>query len=392
MITSNTKYFRGALLASLLFLIIIITMALPSQPAEAAGQIAMSGTFYSQDFEIPQGVEVANQSIYVVVFNQGNGEVVIHLTPGTPKDVELSFSNQDFSLKPGAQEKVYVGVKVSQDAVPGEYKLVVSAGEKLADTSGVIQMVTAVAQEAKLKITGESAKLFVNVVSPDGDPVVSNVRAFKEINGGLKEFVEGETGNLEAKLSLGHYIVRAYVGGEELAEEAVDMAIANEMKEITLTVKTAYFANFGIVPNYFKENGKLAFAKIVYQVRNLYQPMKQVDLILDVSSDYDTNNTPIESTFLSLSELPIGDTAGSREYIPPEGWQSGTYVFKAKMIVNGEPYANTLEEKLEVSVDSPSKTNHNVLYVVISVAFIVIAGIVFFILMNKRRVVNSGRK
>ena len=381
----NNGIRKGAFLAPFLLALIIMTMALPPQPVQAAGQIAVTGTFYSQDFEIPQGVTVANQSIYVVVFNQGDSEFTAHLTPSSPKEVELSFSKQDFLLQPGTQEKVYIGVVVGEDAVPGEYMLTVTVEGRRNGTSEGIQIITAVAQEARLKVTGEAAWLNVRVVSPEGDLVVATVRLFKEIQSRRNEFACSETGTLEAKVSLGRYIVCAYVGGEKLAEESVDMTTGNERKEATLVVKTVYFANFGIVPNYYTENGKLAFTKVVYQVRNLYQPMAQVELILKVSHNGETLE---EVPMLSLSQLTLGDISGSRDYIPPQGWQSGTYTFQAELHVGGKLYSTTLEEKLEVTI--PPVVSLAVLSGIIGAALIVIAAVVSLILVRRRRALKSS--
>ena len=376
---------RRALLALLPLLSVL--MVLPPQPALAGGGIAMSGTFYSQDFEIPQGVEVSNESIYVVVFNQSDTEFTVHLTATTPKEVELSFSEQDVPLQPGEQRKLYIGVRVGEDAVPGEYTLRVTAETRRSGTGEGIQIITAVAQEASLKVTGEAARIAVAVVSPSGHPVVATVRLFKEIQGKRYEFASSETGTLDAKVSLGRYIACAYVAGKKLAEETVDITVENERKEVTLVVKTVYFANFGIVLNYYTETGELAFARIVYQVSNLYQPMADVELILKVSH----NGEAVEEvSLLSLSQLTLGDISGSRDYIPPQGWKSGTYTFQTELYVGGKLYTTSLEEKLEVTAPSAvPMVSWAVLGRIIGGVLIIIAVIVSIILIRRRRALRA---
>lgn len=373
---------RGMLLVPLL-LSISIAMALSPHPIQAGGGIAMSGTFYSQDFEIPQGVEVSNESIYVVLFNEGDTEMTVHLTATTLKEVELSFSEQDFPLKPGEQRKVYIGVRVGEDAVPGEYTLRVTAEARRSGTGEGVQIITAVAQEASLKVTGQAAWIAVAVVSPSGHPVVATVRLFKEIQGKRHEFASSETGTLEAKVSLGHYIACAYVGGKKLAEESVDISVENERKELSLVVKTVYFANFGIVLNYYTETGELAFAHIVYQVSNLYEPMADVELILKVSHDGEALE---EVSLLSLSQLTLGDISGSRDYIPPGGWESGIYTFQAELYVGGKLYTTSLEEQL-TGVPPPAApvVSWAVLGIIIGAILIIIAAIVSVILVRRRR-------
>jgi hypothetical protein len=381
---NNVK--RRAFLALLLPVSILITMALPAQPVQAGGEIAMSGTFYLQDFEIPRGVKVANKSIYVVVFNQGDSEFTVHLTPSSPKEVELSLSEQDFLLQPEGQRKVYIGVGAGEDAVPGEYTLTVTAEARHASSEGGIQIIAAVAQEARLKITGEAAWISARVVSPLGDAVVATVSLFKETQGVRHEFASSETGVLEAKVSLGRYIVCAYVGGEKLAEEVIDITTENERKEVTLVVKTAYFANFGIVPNYYTKTHELAFATIVYQLRNLYQPMNDIKLILKVR---DNDEALEEVPLLSLSQLALGDISGSRDYTPPGGWQSGSYTFQAELSVGGKLYASTLEEKLEVPAAPAPAVSWKFLGGILSATVVIIVVMVSRILARRRHAVRS---
>jgi uncharacterized membrane protein len=205
---------RRAALSALLLLSIFLAVVLPLRPVHAEGGIAMSGTFYLQQFETPQGTEVSNESVYVVLFNQGDTEITGHLTTAVPDEVEISFSEQDFPLQPGEQKKVYIGVRVGEDAVPGEYKLTVTAEGRERDDEGGIQIIAGVAQEASLTVTGEAGWITIQVVSPEGDPVVSSVRLFKSIQGNRYEFASSENGTLEAKVSLGQYVACAYVGGE----------------------------------------------------------------------------------------------------------------------------------------------------------------------------------
>ena len=387
---------RGALVALLPILLILIAMA--PQPVQAGGGIAMAGTFYSQDFEIPQGIEVSNESIYVVVFNESDSEFTVHLTTTTPKEVELSLSEQDFPLQSGEQRKVYIGVNVGEDAVPGEYKLTITAAGRPSSGDEGVRIMTAVAQEASLKVTGEAAWIDVRVVSPSRAPVMATVRLFKETQGKRREFACSETGTLETKVSLGRYIVYAYVSGEKLAEETVDITAANERKEVALTVKTVYFANFGFVRHYYDETGELAFVKVVYQVSNLLQPMADAELILKVR----LNSEPLEEvSLLSLSELSMGQTSGSWEYSPRQGWEKGDiYGFRLELLAGGELYTISLEEELEVAaltaITAPERekevvaptsvtTPLNLLAIFIGGGVFLVAIIILVVIWQKRR-------
>lgn len=368
---------RGAVLAPLLLCLMLSWLLLPL-PAQAQGGIAMSGTFYHQNFEIPQGVELSAPSIYVVVFNQGDEEFGVRMSSETPLGVNISFSEDDFSLVPGGQKQVYVTVKVSEDAIPGDYELLICAQRLSAETEGAVGISTSVAQKAKLKVLGESAWVEVKVLSPTSEPVVAQVRLFKLIEGRENEFAMSTSGTLEAKVSPGHYIVRAYVASEMLAEESFAIA-ADESKSITLTVRTIYFGGVGVVPNYYTETGELAFAQVVYTLHNLYQPMNDVEVILKVTED----GVPSEEiSVLSLGTLDVGDIGGSYNYIPQGGWQDGDYGFRLELYVGGKLYTTTLEHKLSTGL-APTPINWPLIGGIIA-AVAVIGGVVYLVVRRRR--------
>jgi hypothetical protein len=149
--------------------------------------------------------------------------------------------------------------------------------------------------------------------------------------------------------------------------------------------EVSYFAGFGIVPNYYAETGELAFAHMVYQVRNLYQPVADIELILKVSLDGETLE---DILLLSMKELSLGDISGSQDYIPPQGWGSGSYTFKAELYVNGEPYAVTLAEQLNVeSTPSGISSFSVVVYGLVGVG----AALVFIVLFWQLRRTRRGK-
>lgn len=339
---------RGARPAPLLFLLILVAAVLPGTMANAQSGIAMVGTFYAQVFEIPPGAEVSAPSIYVVVFNHGEDESRFEMSGESPLGVEIVISEGQFTLPPGGQKKVFITVRVGEDAVPGQYELIVRATQVMDEVEGAVVVSTAAAQQADLIIVGESAMVEVQVVSPNGEPVVSVVRLFKIIEGKEMEFASSETGVLEAKVSPGSYTTSAYVAGQQLAEESFDV-MAGETKMIVLSGRTAYIGGFGVVPNYSTETGKLVFVEIVYTINNFYQPMADIEVILQVSLDSEFLEDISLVTFESLN---TGRTGGSYNYIPSKGWESGEYSFELELYKQGELYTKTLEEKQRVESKS----------------------------------------
>ena len=332
---------RGAIRFGPLISLLLLAGLLMPVPAQAEGGLGLSGSFYRQAFEIPQGSSVSAPSIYVVVFNNSDEEFGVRMTTEAPVGVNIILSEDDFTLQPGEQNKVFIEVEVTNDAAPGEYEIGVTA-ESYKEGVGGIQLVGSAGQSATLVVLGESASVTVRVVSPDGEPVAAVVRLFKVMAGENHEFAYGETGTLEATVSPGSFIAQAYLGGNRLAEESFDVA-ADEEKTVNLTVATVYFEGFGIVPNYATESGELAFAEVVYTINNLYQIFPQAEVMLRVSH----GGTPEEVRLAAFTPLGVGRMSGlSYNYIPAEGWKQGSYSFRLELYCGGELYAATQQQEL----------------------------------------------
>jgi len=323
---------------------ILLLVSLLVAPVQAAGGLAISGSFYRQVFEIPQGSSVNVPSIYVVVFNQSSEEFGVRMTSEAPTGVNVILSEDDFTLGAGEQQKVFVGVEVTPDAAPGEYTVSISAESYREGGSG-IQIMGAAGQRATLVVLGESASVRVQTVSPNGEPVMAVVRLFKAIGNGNHEFAYSETGSLEVTVSPGSFIASAYVGGQKLAEESFQVG-ADEEKTVALTVATVHFEGFGVVPNYHSETGHLAFAEVVYTINNLYQTFPQGEVVLQVSLN---DNAGEELTLATLTPLEKGRLGLRYNYTPSAGWKQGSYGLRLQLYIGGEVYATTLEETLQVS-------------------------------------------
>lgn len=346
---------------------------LPVSLAYAQGGVAMSGPFCGWQFEMPQGSETSSPEAFAIVFNNSDEALTIRMTSKAPDGVEVALSKSEFLLEPGAQQKVFIAVSVSEDAIPGEYDLIITATASRVTEAGKIGLATALAMRASLTVVGEAAWANISVVSPDGEPVVAVVRLFKIIEGREKEFAYSDTGTLEVKVSPGQYLARAYVGGEKLTEEAFDIA-ADETKTITFSVRTVYFAGVCALPNYYTETGELAFAKVAYTLFNLYQPMADVEVILKVTKD----GVLLEQIpLLSLDTLDIGSVGGSHNYIPPRGWKNGKYGFKLELYTEGKLYTTTLEVELEVAAPSGVEVNWAIIGGIIVAVVVVAAGVAF---------------
>ncbi len=333
----------GIRYASLLAILLVISMFY-AIPVKAQGGFALSGSFYRQSFEIPQGSSVSGPSIYVVVFNHSDEELEVKMTTEAPVGVNIIFSDDEFTLPPGEQQKVLIGVEVTYDADPGEYEVSVTGESYRKGVTG-IQLTGAASQSAKLVVLGESASILVQVLNPKGEPIAAIVRLYKVVDSQSYEVAFSETGILKKMIAPGDYTAATYVGGEKIAEEDFTIASGDE-KTVTLTAATVYFEGFGIVPNYHRDTSELAFAQIVYTVRNLYQPVDKAEIILEISRGGD----PLEELSLAyLNPLDVGRVGLNYNYIPTGGWVNGNYGFRLRLNLDDKPYSNTVEEQLNVS-------------------------------------------
>jgi len=118
---------RSKLLRSLSAAAAVLAALLGAGPALADGGVAMSGSFYQQSFEIPQGSAIGGPDVYVVVFNNSNNQLKVRMTTQAPPGVSIVLSHKEFTLEAGGQQKILVAVEVSTDAAPGEYDMVIAA-------------------------------------------------------------------------------------------------------------------------------------------------------------------------------------------------------------------------------------------------------------------------
>ncbi len=317
-----------------MMLVLVAGMAGAPLAHAQGGGLAMSGSFYRQSFEIPQGSSVNAPSIYVIVSNQGSEEFGVRMAWEAPAGVQVILSEQEFTLKPGEQKKVLVGVAVGRETAAGEYAINLTAESYRAGVQG-IQLLGAAGQSARLVVLGESAVVQVRTVSPSGSPVPATVRLFRLVGEDQREVAYSETGMLEAVVSPGRFTAVAYMGGQRLGEETFDVA-NGEAKTVTLTVATVYFEGFGVVPNYRSDDGTLAFADIVYTLNNLYQPFPEASVILAV----DRNGAPLtQIQMATLAPLEKGSIGLHYAFIPADGWMAGEYAFQALLSIGGQTYA-----------------------------------------------------
>ena len=365
-------------IAPLIALWLVLGLAVPAQ---AQGGIAISGSFYRQEFRLPQDTTLKSPDVYVVVFNNSDSNMDIRITTETPVGVKLLLSEADFPLKAGEQKKVEIGVEVSLQAVPGEYQISVTAEPYKKGATG-IQIMGAARQEAKLTIVGEAGSVEVTAVSPDGEPVPAVVRLFRQVGSQTFDFGYSETGSLKVRVSPGNYSASAYIADKKLAEQSFAVA-ANEDKKIALEIKTVYFEGFGVVPNYYTKTDELAFAEVVYTINNLYESFPEAEVVLKVTRD---GAQPDEVKLATLAPLEKGRLGLSYNYVPSGGWEKATYTFKLNLNIGGETYTTSREETLETgTITAQGGGNININWLLIGgIAGGVLLLIIVILLVRRR--------
>ena len=350
-------------------------------PAKAEGGLGYTGSFSFKTFEIPQGSSINPSNVNVVVINYKNESIGINITSQCPAGVSVTLSEENFELDPGSSKTInVVMIDVSEDAVPGDYELSITA-EAYKTGVGGFQTLESGRITASLKITGESATVSVQTVSPDGIPVPARIRLFKIIGSSKVEFAYSDTGLLDATVSPGSYVAEGYVGGKLLDEESFDIA-AGETKTISLTVETIYFYHFAVLEYFNSDTGELAYVEIQYTVKNVYEEVDDASILLEVTLD----GEPLEQkTIAPPNRLTLDGVNGVWEYTPLEGWKSGDYGFKLILKIGDEVYTYSTEKQLDVTGGASGSGSNTPLIIGIICAVVILAAIGLYLLYRKRK-------
>jgi len=365
---------------ALLISIVVLLSLLPLSSVQAGG-IGISGTFSGQHFQLVPGESLSTPDIYVVVFNNSDSDMQVKLTQQTPSSVELTMSTVDFPLPPGSQRRIEVGVAVGPEAVPGEYALLLTAEACRERKEGGVILTGAAQMQAKLTIFGEAGSLVLSVITVEGKPFSAMIKLYRKSEGQNLLCGHSETGKLETRLSPGDYLAQAYFEGTKVAEESFSLA-TDEEKEVTLVAQTVFLPGFSVVPNYYSKTGAIAFAKIVYTINNLYQPLKEVKARLRVSF---AGEAVEEIELLSLPILNVGKTAGSYSYTPTQGWQEGTYSFKIELYSQGKLYTQSSAKEMSAKPAERRSAGTNWRLIGSIIAAVIIGIIVYLVVVRRRK-------
>ncbi|MBN2098025.1 MAG: hypothetical protein JW753_00355 [Dehalococcoidia bacterium] len=359
-----------------------LTAGLIPGPVSAQNAVAISGSFYKQKFVIPVGGSIDVSSVYVVAFNQGTeaATFIVSSSHPTAPDVTIELSEAEFILNPAQSREVQVGVYVGANANPGMHEIAVKVQAQTETTEGVVQPLGSAEQVASLSIVGEAGNVRVETVSPSGGRVQTHIRLWKVIDGEQYEFAESVTGLLEKVVSPGHYIVKAFSMGVELASDEFDVAHLEQVNR-TLTVETIYFKSFAATLARNVNTGEPGYAQVVYTIANVYQAVANAQVNLVVK--FEGADLELIQGILTLSVLNTGDTGVPYQYFPSAGWEKGTYTFQLELYLGGQLYARSTEADLDVGL--PGGRSLLWLWILLGVLGAAGLGFLIFFLVKRRR-------
>lgn len=360
-----------------LFLIAILCTLFLSVPAQANSNIAISGSFYRYHFKMLPGESLITPDVFVVVFNQGIEAITVKLIPQIPPGVAIRLSEAEFDIPAKGEKRVEAGLIVSEQAVPGEYIISITADIQTAATKG-IAIVGSAQQQAKLTILGEAGEVKITTLGLHDEVLPTEIRLYQKADGQLIPAGYTKTGIIQARLAPGNYFAQAFFQDAEVAKQDFTLA-ANEKKEVVLRAQLVFIETFAVSPNYYEKNKKIAFVKVAYAVKTL-QPLKSVKATLTVVFDGETEETDI----ISLAALDAGVFDNAFQYVPASGWENGVYHFVMRVYSEGQLRAQSSEQKLEVKM--PEFVNWLVVGLSTGAILLVLVLIIFLVLkINKRR-------
>jgi hypothetical protein len=378
---------HGFKFAPLLLLIALIVpllgSAIPASLATAQPSLGMSGSFPEQPFEIPLGSSISGPSIDVWVFNNGAEEMEINMVTVAPHGVILRIQpGNRFTLAPSSSLQLFIAVEVSEVAAPGFYEDGLSViAQAVTTEGGEVKILGSVALTASLSVVSDYGTVTANTIGAAGEPVLAEIRLFRVIGDTNYEYAYSAGGSLTAVVSPGSYVVYAYKNGEQLAKSETLTVNAGDEITVTLPVTTVSIQGFGLNPQYDPGTNDLTYAQIVYTIVNLDKEMANAELWLAVTY----KGVLLETvTILTIDPLSVGRVGMPFTYVPPAGWEEGTYGFRLELYIGGVLYAETLEQTLKVGGGGIASSLW-IIFVILGILGAAGLGFLIFFLLKRRQ-------
>ena len=355
-------------------IITILLVSMLSVVPSCSGGVAISGSFYSHDYVLAQGEQIASDDIYVVAFNKADKRVRVDVEYEAPEFIDVGLSSESCFLEPDSHESIYITLKAHDDAVPGNYtvKVIVIINEVEGDLP--IKVLTSAAQEANVEVAGDYATVNVAAVDPVGN-IASN--AHIRLYHGDYEMANA-SGEFEMRVVPGRYTAKAYLLGEEVASEEFELEPYEE-KKVELLIRSVYFEVFDALPAK-NSDGKLGYVYTVAVVKNVYMELPDTSIVIMISGA--TSDT---ITISSFPHLPLDRTEVKYNYIPIDGWKSGKYEFTAKVVSGNTVYAVSPTKTVNGAPEIAKSIMLLIIVAVVVIAGILVLGLFFYMKKKKNK-------
>jgi hypothetical protein len=387
---------EGFLPSSAVAFFVLISLFAPfftPLPAQAAGGVAITGSFYAHYFQIPLGAIMGGPDINVSIANTGSESLGLNMSTSaeTAADsttvegihVGLSPSQAGIVLNAGESRTFLVTVEVDDLVTPGSYQIWVTGEPYRSTGGGGIEVLPVVRMSADLEVVGESGTVFVETLGRSGQPIAAVIRLYRLFNNRQYEVAYGDIGTLQAKVAPGDFVAKAESkAGELLAQQAFQVA-ANEDKRVSLNVETIYFEGFAANPAYSTETGELGYAQIIYTINNVYQPVPVATVRLVVNFNGELLEGP--RIIHSYEPLQVRREGQPYDYRPVDGWRKGTYGFSLQLYAGEELYASTREVTLEVGGGAAEGSSLWIILVILGILGTAGLGFLIFFLLKRRQ-------
>lgn len=311
---------RSFCLLPILFFLFVF---LPAFTVQAQGGIAVSGSFSRHHYKMLPGESIDTPHINVVFFNNYSQDITVKLTPRLPEGAKFHLESDELLIKANSNVTIPMGLTVGLTVTPDDYDIGLAADVQ-PDAETGIAVVGSAELRTKLSVYGEAGRVKIDTLTVTGDPIRATLNLSRKEGNSLSPAGYSNTGQLEECLIPGAYVVVAYWEGVEIASEQFELA-ADEEKELTLVAQTVFINAFTATPQYAETGGKIASARLTYTINNIYLPLSDARLVLNV---FHRGRQVDQLEMFTLPVLELGSQDHRYSYIPPEGWQSGEYKFR----------------------------------------------------------------
>jgi hypothetical protein len=297
----------------------IFLLALGTQ-VQAQGGLGVSGTFAGYHYKLVPGEQLDSENVYASFFNNFSVPIEVQIIYEAPQGVSFIVESDVISIPANDVVRVPIGIALTNMAVPGDYVVTITA-QIIPESAPGITAISSAGLNARLSIFGEAGRITVRALTTKGDLFRSRIELFRVEDDGQLFSVNVRDNVLIDRVVIGNYIARAYFEGRTIAEEAFTVN-NNDVLAIDLIARTVFVRSFNAEPVFFEDRNILSSTVVSYSLENVYETVNNIQLELVVR----LGDEIIDEVEMFLAPvLNVGRTEGRFTYIPPRGWQEGTY-------------------------------------------------------------------